>query len=124
AAVGRARPFRSGLRESHSPSVGVHPPPLPAPTHPQLAPKQARAAGSCPEDVQELVDGMIDDDELNPELPDLDLDRQAADMAHSQLGNNAAIPPPRRVMRDLYQLTDHDLDEAQVATRFGADSAR
>ena len=101
----------------------IHHPSLLLRTHNLLRRRQGRPV-RVPEDVQELVDGMIDDDELNPELPDQDLDRQAADMAHSQLGNNAAIPPPRRVMRDLYQLTDHDLDEAQVATRFGADSAR
>src|SRR5699024_9595966 len=101
----------------------IHHPSLLLRTHNLLRRRQGRPV-RVPEDVQELVDGMIDDDELNPELPDQDLDRQAADMAHTQLGNNAAIPPPRREMRDLYQLTDHDLDDAQVATRFAADSAR
>ncbi|WP_230479872.1 CRISPR-associated helicase Cas3' [Nocardiopsis kunsanensis] len=101
----------------------IHHPSLLLRTHNLLRRRQERPV-RVPEDVQELVDGMIDDDELNLELPDQDLDRQAADMAHSQLGNNAAIPLPRGVTRDLHQLTDHDLDEAQVATRFGADSAR
>lgn len=77
-----------------------------------------------PEDVQELVDGMIDDADLNPERSEQDLDREATDMAYRQLGDNAAIPPPGSATRDLSRLTDHDIDEAQVATRFGADTAR
>lgn len=77
-----------------------------------------------PEDVQELVDGMIDDADLNPDHPDQDLEREAEDLAYRQLGDNAAIPTPGSVARDLYRLTDNDLDEARVATRFGADTAR
>ncbi|MDS1269787.1 CRISPR-associated helicase Cas3' [Lipingzhangella sp. LS1_29] len=77
-----------------------------------------------PEDVQELVDGLIDDEDLNPDRPDQDLDRWASDLAHRQLGDNVAIPAPGSAQRDLLRLTDHDLSEEQVATRFGADTTR
>ncbi len=101
----------------------IHHPSLLLRTHNLLRRREGQPV-RVPEDVQELVDGMIDDADLNPELPDQDLDRQATDMAHRQLGDNAAIPRPGSVTRSLHALTDHDLDEAQVATRFGADSAR
>ncbi|RCV51385.1 CRISPR-associated helicase Cas3' [Marinitenerispora sediminis] len=78
-----------------------------------------------PEDVQELVDGMYEHADLNLGNPDSDVDRLAEEIAHRQLGANAAVPPPAEVRRDLYRLTDRDdLGEAKVATRFGAESLR
>ncbi|GAA1748969.1 CRISPR-associated helicase/endonuclease Cas3 [Streptomonospora arabica] len=101
----------------------IHHPSLLLRTHNLLRRRSGRPV-RIPEDVQTLVDGMIDEGDLNPERPDQDLDRQATDLAHRQLGDNAAVPPPGSVTRDLYRLTDHDIDEAQVATRFGADTTR
>ncbi|MFC7329882.1 CRISPR-associated helicase Cas3' [Marinactinospora rubrisoli] len=78
-----------------------------------------------PEDVQELVDGMYEHADLNLGNPDSDVDRLAEEIAHRQLGANAAVPPPAEVRRDLYRLTDRDdLGESKVATRFGAESLR
>ncbi|WP_393915991.1 CRISPR-associated helicase Cas3' [Halostreptopolyspora alba] len=101
----------------------IHHPSLLLRTH-NLLRRWANQPVRVPEDVQELVDGMIDDTDLNPDNPHQDLDREATDLAYRSLGENAAIPPPGRATRDLYRLTDHDIDEAQVATRFGADTTR
>ncbi|MEV6013469.1 CRISPR-associated endonuclease Cas3'' [Streptomyces sp. NPDC051976] len=77
-----------------------------------------------PGDVQELVDGVYDE-EFASKTPELllseDIERLTDTMAREGLATLVAIPKPSDV-RSLEQLTSSDADEALIATRLGADT--
>lgn len=78
-----------------------------------------------PEDVQQLVDDVYDDDSLAEDL-EADMERMGEELAQRGLARNAVIPDPDDVEDNLNGLTEFsfDVDEHVLATRFGAGSVR
>ena len=78
-----------------------------------------------PEDVQELVDGVYEEEftSRDPEqLMRRDLDRLGEEMAREGLARLVMIPPP--AMADLHDLTTSDADSDLVATRLGTETVQ
>ncbi|WP_246445194.1 CRISPR-associated helicase Cas3' [Actinomadura kijaniata] len=102
----------------------------------RLLQEQGTAAVQVPGDVQRLVDAVYDaefasvralDDTAASALQAADGQRLAEQAAQRQLAEIVGIDPPyERRLHDLWRLsnTSVPVDEAMIATRLGADSAR
>lgn len=78
---------------------------------------------TVPDDVQEMVEQVYDEEFAEGGMAADDMERLAADLARAGLAQGAAIPAPADI-RDLAYLTTAEIDERLVSTRFGADSVR